>query len=184
MKNLASVLLLSQGVPMILGGDEMGRTQRGNNNPYCQDNEISWFNWDLLKTHRDLFRFFKLLIAFRKQHPILRRRTYQSRDETTPAFLWHGIKPGEPDWGWHSRFLGLQLTGGDADNDILILANAFEGRLKVELARPSRQPKWYRFVDTSLTPPHEICETGKLRTLARQSEYDVAARSVVVLVSG
>jgi isoamylase len=184
MKNLASVLLLSQGVPMILGGDEMGRTQRGNNNPYCQDNEISWFNWDLLKTHRDLFRFFKLLIAFRKQHPILRRRTYQSRDETTPAFLWHGIKPGEPDWGWHSRFLGLQLTGGDADNDILILANAFEGRLKVELARPSRQPKWYRFVDTSLTPPHEICETGKLRTLARQSEYDVATRSVVVLVSG
>jgi isoamylase len=184
MKNLASILLLSQGVPMILGGDEMGRTQRGNNNPYCQDNEISWFNWDLLKTHRDLFRFFQLLIAFRKQHPILRRRTYQSKDETTSAFLWHGIKPGEPDWGWHSRFLGLQLTGGDADSDILILVNAFEGRLKVELARPSRQLRWYRFVDTSLTPPHEICEGGKLRILARQLGYDVAARSVVVLVSG
>jgi len=184
MKNFVTILLLSQGVPMILGGDEMGRTQRGNNNPYSQDNEISWFNWDLLKTHRDLFRFFRLLIAFRKQHPILRRRTYKSKDETTPAFLWHGIEPGMPDWGWHSRFLGLQLTGGDTDNDILVLANAFEGRLKVELAKASRQPRWYRFVDTSLTPPHEICEPGKLRTLARRSEYDVAARSVVVLVSG
>lgn len=184
MKNLVTILLLSQGVPMILGGDEMGRTQRGNNNPYCQDNEISWLNWDLLKTHKDLFRFLRLLIAFRKSHPILRRRTYQNKDETMPAFLWHGVKPGEPDWGWHSRFLGLQLTGGEVDSDILILASAYEGHLRIELAKPTRESRWFRFLDTSLTAPYEICEPGKFKTLSKQSHYDVAGRSVVVLVSG
>ena len=168
----------------ILGGDEMGRTQRGNNNPYCQDNEISWFNWPLLKTHQDLFRFFKLLIAFRKRHPILRRRTFWNKDEAMPAFLWQGAKPGEPDWSWDSHFLGLQLVGGDEDSDILILTNARDDRLKVELPKPSRQSKWYRVVDTSLTPPHEICNEGEFKNLAKPFQYDVPGRSVIVLVSG
>jgi glycogen operon protein len=183
MKNLAVILLLSQGVPMILAGDELGRTQQGNNNPYCQDNEISWLNWRLLRQHRDLFRFFRQLIAFRKQHTILRRRTYQNLDEV-PDFLWHGVKPFEPDWGWHSRFLGVQLVGGDAESDLLIYANSYEGRLTVELAAPSRHKQWHRFVDTALTPPHEIRADGKFARLAKPLSYDVAPYSVVVLVSG
>ena len=183
MKNLAVILLLSQGVPMILAGDELGRTQQGNNNPYCQDNEISWLNWRLLRQHRDLFRFFRQLIAFRKKHTILRRRTYQNLDEV-PDFLWHGVKPFQPDWGWHSRFLGVQLVGGDAESDLLIYANSYEGRLTVELAAPSRHKQWHRFVDTALTPPHEIRADGKFARLTKPLSYDVAPYSVVVLVSG
>lgn len=182
-KNLAALLLLSQGVPMILAGDEMGRTQQGNNNPYCQDNEISWLDWRLLRQHRDLFRFFQRLIAFRKQHAALRRRTYQDSDEA-PDFLWHGVKPHQPDWGWHSRFLGLQLVGGNDESDILILANAFEGQLAVELAAPTRHQQWFRFLDTSLAPPHDIRADGKYVRLAKPTAYQVAPRSVVVLVSG
>jgi glycogen operon protein len=182
MKNLAAILLLSQGVPMILAGDEMGRTQQGNNNPYCQDNEISWLNWRLLRQHRDLFRFFKQLIAFRKEHAILRRRTYQDLDEV-PDFLWHGVKPNQPDWGWHSRFLGVQLVGGKTESDLLILANSYEGRLTVELAAPSRHKQWVRFVDTSLTSPRDIRADGKFARLAKTSSYAVAPHSVVVLVS-
>ncbi len=182
-KNMATVLMMSQGVPMILSGDEMGRTQRGNNNPYCQDNDISWLDWSFLAKHRDLFRFFKLLIAFRKAHPVLRKRTYQNLDETA-GFLWHGVTPGNPDWGWHSRFLGLQLLGGDADNDLLILTNAYDGPLSVELAKPSRHAQWFRFIDTALTPPYEINDEGQYKKLARQKIYEVASRSVVVLISG
>ncbi len=183
MKNLASILLLSQGVPMILAGDEMGRTQQGNNNPYCQDNEISWLNWRLLRQNRDLFRFFKELIAFRKRHAILRRRTYQDPDEV-PDFIWHGVKPCQADWGWHSRFLGLQLVGGKTENDLLILANSYEGRLTVELAPPSHHKQWYRFVDTSLSPPQDIRADGKFARLAKPLSYNAAPHSVVVLVSG
>jgi len=183
MKNLMAILLLSQGVPMILAGDEFGRTQQGNNNPYCQDNEISWLNWLLLRQHRDIFRFFKQLIAFRKQHTILRRRTYQNLDEV-PDFLWHGVKPLQPDWGWHSRFLGVQLVGGDNESDLLIYANSYEGRLTVELAVPSRHKQWHRFVDTALTPPHDIRADGKFARLTKPFSYDVAPYSVVVLVSG
>ena len=183
MKNLAAILLLSQGVPMILAGDEVARTQQGNNNPYCQDNETSWLNWGLLRQHRDLFRFFKQLIAFRKQHIVLRRRTYQNLDEV-PDFLWHGVKPLQPDWGWHSRFLGVQLVGSDNESDLLIYANSYQGRLTVELAAPTRHKQWHRFVDTALTPPHDIRADGKFARLAKPFSYDVAPYSVIVLVSG
>jgi glycogen operon protein len=168
---------------MILAGDEIGLTQHRNNNPYCQDNEISWLNWRLLRQHRDLFRFFKHLIAFRKQQMTLRRRTYRNLDEV-PDFVWHGVKPSQPDWGWHSRFLGVQLVGNGTESDVLIYTNSYEGKLTVELPPPSRHDRWYRFVDTSLTPPHDVRAEGKFVRLARALTYDVAPYSVVVLVSG
>jgi isoamylase len=181
-KNFVTILLLSQGVPMILAGDEFGRTQQGNNNPYCQDNEISWLNWRLLRQNHDLFRFFKELIAFRKAHAILRRRTFQNLDKT-PDFLWHGVKPLQPDWGWHSRFLGMQVVADKTGSDLLIYANAYEGRLTTLLPVPSRHKKWLRFVDTALTTPHDIRANGKFARLAKSSSYDVAPHSVVVLIS-
>ncbi len=182
-KNMAAILLLSQGAPMILGGDEMGRTQRGNNNAYCQDNEISWLNWDLLQTNADLFRFFRILIAFRKNHPILRRRSFPAEGETSPPFVWHGIKPAQPDWNWDSRFLGVQLLGLERDKDVMIFTNAYFEGLKVELAKPTRGKKWLSFVDTSLPPPQEINELGHEKPIGKQTFYEVGARSVVVLVA-
>ena len=181
-KNLATLLLLAQGVPMIHGGDELGRSQQGNNNAYCQDNEISWFNWNLLEENSDLFRFFKSLIAFRKKHPILRRRTYLGGSSGQPTFLWHGVKPRQPDWSINSRFLAMQLVGGAEDNDILVLCNSWDRRLSVELDKPTRDSRWLLFLDTSINPPREIYE--KHRPIPYRMNYEVAAHSVVVLVSG
>ena len=181
-KNFAALLILAQGVPMILGGDEVGRSQQGNNNAYCQDNDISWFHWNLLDENSDLFRFFKTLIAFRKRHPVLRRRSYVSKNSDQPAFLWHGVKPGQPDWSDGSRFLAMQIVGGAEDNDLLVLCNSWDGSLPVELSKPTRDSRWFLFLDTSLDPPREIYE--KNRSIPSQMNYRVAPHSVVVLVSG
>jgi isoamylase len=104
-KNFAAILLLSQGTPMLLAGDEFRRTQRGNNNAYCQDNEISWIDWTLLEKHRELFRFFKLVLKFRQSHPALRRRHYfygEKDRRGRPEIVWHGVQLEHPDWSYES----------------------------------------------------------------------------------
>jgi glycogen operon protein len=183
MKNLAALLLLSQGVPMILSGDEMGRTQQGNNNPYCHDNEISWLNWGYLQQHADLFRFFQLLISFRKHHPVLRRRRFDSSESHQPlGVVWHGCRIGQPDWSWESRSLALHLLGGNEDIDLFLIANAHWESLTFELPALSSQKQWYRFVDTWLAPPDDICHAGAEPPLANPQHYGVGPRTVVVLV--
>ncbi len=183
MKNFAAALLISQGVPMILSGDEMGKTQQGNNNAYCQDNVINWLNWQLLDTNAELFRFFKLLIRFRKQHHILRGRHFFERENhRNPGLTWHGVKPDQPDWSWHSRSLAMHLAGGRGDVDCYVIANAYWDGLEFELAPASEQKRWFRFVDTALKSPKDICEEGKEKLLVEQSRYRVAPHSVVVLI--
>src|SRR5262249_56802624 len=94
-RNFVTILLLSAGTPMILAGDEFGRTQCGNNNAYCQDNELSWVDWRLLDTNADLFRFFKLLIGLRRTHPLLRREAFDLDEERhTCQIAWHGVDIG------------------------------------------------------------------------------------------
>src|SRR5262249_30187024 len=122
-RNFAALLLLSQGVPMILGGDELGRTQLGNNNAYCQDNEISWVDWTLRERNADFFRFFQRLIRFRMAHPNLRRRTFLAAEPATPL-VWHGLRRDKPDFSPESRVLAMQLRGGRQDDDLYIIANA------------------------------------------------------------
>ena len=183
MKNFAALLLLSQGVPMILAGDEVGRTQQGNNNAYCQDNEISWFDWEGLQHHSELFRFFKLLIAFRKQHAVLRGRHFFERENhRNPGLSWHGIKPGEPDWSSHSRSLAMQLIGGKMEIDLFLIANAYREALDFELPAPSERKKWFRFIDTNLKSPKDICDPEQEKVLVPQRPYKAGPYSVVVLV--
>src|SRR5262249_18234185 len=110
-RNLIATLLLSQGVPMLLAGDEFLRTQHGNNNAWCQDNEISWVNWNLAAENADFLRFVREMIALRKRHPALRRRTFlrgAGPDGTQrPDVIWHGITPGRPDFSAFSRSLAF-----------------------------------------------------------------------------
>ncbi len=115
-KNLLATLLLSQGVPMLLAGDEFGRTQRGSNNAYCQDNEISWVDWSLLETNRELFEFTKQLIALRKKHPTLRRNKFFTGKSDIE---WLGPNGIEVDWH-HGHAIGMHLKGKDP---LLILIN-------------------------------------------------------------
>jgi isoamylase len=181
-RNFAAILLLSQGVPMILAGDEFGRTQRGNNNAYCQDNATSWIDWSLGERNRDLLRFFARLIRFRKAHPSLRRRVFfDDAPPGAPRLVWHGSRLGQPDWSSESRALAFHIGGGAEDEDLYVAANAHWEGSRFELPKLGDQKRWRRFLDTSLAPPHDIEEPGAEVPVAAGS-YRVGPRSVVVLV--
>ncbi len=179
-KNLAVLLLLSAGVPMILGGDELGRTQQGNNNAYCQDNEVSWVNWELERWRRELLRFFRLLIRFRKADPLLRLRNGAERNHV--RILWHGVKPGQPDWSWESRSLAMQVCGGEGEaGGFYLIANAYWEPLTFELPKLPGGKRWGRVIDTARESPWDILDVGA-KALARVgAAYRVEERSVVVL---
>jgi glycogen operon protein len=187
-RNVLTLLLLSQGTPMLLAGDELGRTQRGNNNAYCQDNEISWVDWGLLATHRDLFRFTKLSIAFRRAHPVLRQRDFltgQARGPLgRPDVMWHGVRLNEPDWSPASRSLAMHLAGEHAaepDCDVYLATNAWEDDLVFELPAPRPGTRWVRVVDTAEPSPGDIAEPGKEPELTDRARILVRARSCIVL---
>ena len=184
-RNFAVLLILSRGVPMILAGDEIGRTQNGNNNAYCQDNAISWLNWDALEQKRGLHRFFRLLIAFRRNHGLLLYDSFLLQNGHGPKITWHGLKLGQPDWGEQSRSIAMHLSGntphGPAD-DIYLIANSHIGTHEFQLPRLDGR-QWSRFVDTCLEGDEAIKEPGFMSRLDNQHSYRVNGRSVVVLVA-
>ncbi len=181
-RNFLTLLFVSQGVPMILGGDELYRTQRGNNNAYCQDNETSWIDWNPRERERDLFRFVKHLLRFRRAHPSLRRRTFFEDDPEGPAVSWHGLRLGKPDWGWDSHCLAMHLLARSGDDDIYVAANAHWEAHAFELPRLPPGKSWRRFVDTSHEAPEDAAEPGAEPLLPMQRTYPVGPRSTVVLV--
>ena len=173
-KNFCALLLLSNGIPMIVAGDEFLNTQRGNNNPYNQDNEITWLDWERLQQNRDVFRFFKLMIAFRKAHPSIGRPTFWREDVT-----WHGAE-GPVDLGPESRCLAYMLRGESiGDDDLYVMINAhWEDRNFV--VQQGDSSGWRRVLDTARPSPEDIVEPGNEPRL-KSAGYTVRARSVVVL---
>ena len=183
MKNLAATLLLSQGVPMILAGDEFGRTQCGNNNAYCQDNEISWLDWSRLGENNGQVRFFRNLIGFRRRHLLFRQREFFGQgSRRLPKLVWHGVKLHQPDWSWHSQSIAVELQFEGEDSDLFFVFNAFEGDLRYDLPPVTPGKRWHRFVDTSLDSPLDIAEEGREVLLNDQGSYRVAERSLVGLI--
>jgi glycogen operon protein len=175
-KNFCCLLMLSNGVPMFGAGDEFLQTQGGNNNPYNQDNETTWLDWDLLARNRDVFRFFQRMIAFRKAHPSIGRGRFW-RDDVT----WYGVT-GAPDLSPDSRTLAYCLRGAsERDADLYVMINAYWEplRFRIEAAAPTI---WRRVVDTSLPSPADILDPGAEVDVDR-AFYDVGPRSVVVLVA-
>jgi isoamylase len=184
-RNFMTILMLSQGTPMLLAGDEFRRTQRGNNNAYCQDNEISWVDWTLLEKERDLFRFFREMIRFRKSHSILRRRDYFWGERDTRGWSeinWHGIRIGQPDWSFDSHSLGFTLSGFGKENDIHAMINEWTSPLEFELPNPGKSQSWYRSVDTHLASPEDIAEPGNEKKITSKT-YKVQPHSIAVLIS-
>ena len=186
MRNFIATLLLSQGVPMLLGGDEFARTQRGNNNAYCQDNEISWIDWTLADKNADLIRFARIMIHFRRSHPVLRRRGFF---ESGKGVVWLGDGENGPDWSDDARWLAFLLDGGDVrgpdgsrDADIAVLANASEDWRHFTV--PDRGGEWRKVVDTSRPPPDDACESPELAPVVgrRQDRFPVEPGSLVVLL--
>jgi isoamylase len=183
-RNFATILLIAHGVPMITAGDEFARTQQGNNNAYCQDNEISWVDWHNAESHADLVRFFRLLIDFRKRTPRLRRKTFNFTGSDGFHVTWHGVKRMQPDWGYDSRSIAMQLTQFNPDGsrqDVHLIANAHWEDHEFELPQIGEY-EWFRLVDTSLPSPNDIAEDGQEFPLLSQESYTVKSRSVVVFV--
>jgi glycogen operon protein len=181
-RNFMALLLLAQGVPMILGGDEFLRSQGGNNNAYCQDNATSWLSWGLREENADFFRFVSRLIRFRRAQPTLRRRLFFEDQPGGLGVAWHGPKGGPPDPLPASRSLGMHLLGGPGHDDLYLLAHAHWEPESFVLPKPRSGRHWWRFLDTSLTPPADVAEPGEETRLPNQGSYPLRPRSVVVLV--
>src|SRR3990172_6409566 len=131
-KNYATLLLLSQGVPMLMAGDEFGRTQQGNNNAYCQDNKISWVDWTLAEKNKPLLRFFQLFIHYRRLHPVFRRGHFFVDEETVESQLkditWYGLNLDKHKWEKDAKCLsvllnGMAITGKQKDDDFFLMIN-------------------------------------------------------------
>lgn len=190
-KNLLSTLFLSQGIPMLLSGDEFRRTQQGNNNAYCQDNEISWLDWENLETHKDIFDFTRQLIAFRKKHPLLRQPKYflgkPHTGHINSDITWHGVKANSPDWQFNSRVLACTLNGEYSmeyenlrDDDLYMAFNASLYNIFFEIPKAPSGKKWLRVIDTSFEHPDDFCIDG-CPIPFQQEKYLVKRQSVVVL---
>ncbi len=173
-KNFFCLLMLSNGIPMFAAGDEFLHTQGGNNNPYNQDNETTWLNWDRLHQHSDIFRFFKLMISFRKAHPTVCRSRFW-RDE----IRWRGVGP-TTDMSFPSRSLAYYLSGKSfQDLDLYVMINAYSEPLTFTIFDGLQKP-WSRIVDTSFESPQDILPPGCEVTVVG-SKYLVEPRSIVVL---
>ncbi|MFZ2097442.1 MAG: glycogen debranching protein GlgX [Anaerolineales bacterium] len=193
MKNAAAMLLVSQGVPMILMGDEIARTQNGNNNTYCQDNDLNWLDWNLLNSQSELFRFFKYCINFRLAHPVFRNRWHLSNQDRMgcgyPDISWHGTQAWEPDWSSESHVLAFMLSGKHArggmikDNDIYVAMNMHWDSHWFELPRLPDGESWHVFANTGVSFPEDIWEIGHEPVLENQRGILLGERSVVILVS-
>jgi len=178
-KNFLLTLFVSRGVPMLLAGDEMRRTQRGNNNAYCQDNEISWVDWTLGSEHADLLHFVQELIQFRKNRPTLCADTYYHPDEVH----WFNCRAQTPDWNDpEGRCLGLLVPGADT-SDLLLLFNAEAEAHRFVLPPAPQGGPWFRKADTSHEAPGDILTAGNETRLDDQQHYAMAPRSSVILLA-
>jgi glycogen operon protein len=185
-KNFATLLFLSQGVPMMLGGDEILRTRHGNNNAYCQDNELSWHDWTLNEQNGEILRFFQQLIAFRLRHPGLHRRHFFSGEVNARGLAdvsWHGCKLNGPGWdNPECRELAFTLGGQEEDADLHVMLNMDWRAKAFELPKLAGR-RWLRVLDTSLPTPDDIAEPGQEVPITGDT-YDLNGRSAVVLISG
>jgi isoamylase len=174
--------MLSLGVPMIVMGDEVRRTQGGNNNAYCQDNEISWLDWTLLSRHADVHRFVKLLIDRRLMRNVdwERRRVSLNQLIRNSKHAWHGVKLGQPDWSPCSHSIAFEAVSANQELRLHLILNAYWEPLDFELPAPH---SWRRWIDTVLASPHDIVEWQTAPRVPGHT-YHAGPRSVVVLGAG
>jgi isoamylase len=184
-RNFMVILMLSRGVPMVLGGDEIRRTQCGNNNAYNQDNETSWFDWTLTAKNRDVLRFFQGMIAFRKAHPRLaapRFYTGRTNERGMNDITWHGTRLDSPGFNdSQARVLAFTIAGFGDEPDLHVMMNMFWEPLAFEVpVDPSRH--WRIVIDTFQPSPRDIANEGDEPEF-HGDHYQVNARSIVILIA-
>jgi glycogen operon protein len=191
-KNHICALFFSNGTPMMLGGDEFLRTQHGNNNAYCQDNEISWFDWQGLDEHRDMHDFVKKIVAFSKRYTVLQRRRFvlgaDLDADNVPDFSWFGTDLKQPQWdNPECRTLCYRLDGGEVasaagDYTLFIILNADHRLQPVQIPPADGAKRWHRVIDTSLASGVDCLDPGAEILLIPADAYLVNPRSTVVLL--
>ncbi|MEN9270149.1 MAG: alpha-amylase family glycosyl hydrolase [Thermostichales cyanobacterium HHBFW_bins_127] len=178
-KNALAILLVSQGVPMLLMGDEMGRTQQGNNNTYCHDNHLNWLDWTLIQKNADIYRFARCCIAFRRAHPAL-RLPYHPHQEIS----WHGTQAWNADW--NGRVIAFMVDGRQVspipDNIIYVALNMYWETLPFELPRLPPNYQWFVFANTGAEICEEVWDPGQEPVLSDQATFLLRGRSVAILV--
>jgi glycogen operon protein len=183
-KNFLTVTMLSLGTPMLLMGDEVRRSQNGNNNAYCHDSEISWLNWNLVNEHADLLRFTRLLISRRLLRDVSAERERKSLVRLVHEANkgWHGVKLNQPDWSDHSHSLALSAEIRQEGLLVYLILNAYWESLSFELPllENSANKKWHRWIDTYLESPEDIVDWRTAPTVDA-NVYTTGPRSVVVL---
>ncbi|PWU11269.1 MAG: glycogen debranching enzyme GlgX [Verrucomicrobia bacterium] len=192
-KNAIALLFVSQGIPMIYMGDECGRTQRGNNNPYCHDEPWNWLDWTLPNKNTEFFRFVRNMIAFRKANPLLRQKNFLNVTDLNecdyPDISWHGVEPWSPDWSESSQSLAFLLCGpgagtidGKPKNFIYCAFNSFYQPLTFGLPELPEELCWHQFANTGSPYPEDIYEVGAEQLLEKQTEIALMERSCVILL--
>jgi isoamylase len=177
-KNFLLTLFVSRGVPMLLGGDEFRRTQRGNNNAYCQDNQVSWFDWSLLEKHKEIHRFTRGMIAFRRAHPVLRKEKFYTDED----IKWFAPDGATPHWAdpWQKSFACLIL--GDTEADLFLQFNADINSVGFYLPALPTGKIWRLAVDTSRTTPYDLFDPGKEPPVQGQNGFLLEPRSCAILL--
>ncbi|WP_158135423.1 glycogen debranching protein GlgX [Vibrio navarrensis] len=185
MKNFATLLMISRGVPMFLAGDEICRTQQGNNNAYCQNNALNWFDWQLTEQNHAMLRFFRQLIEFRKSHPTLYANAFFDNKVNSRGLAdvsWHGVELNQPGWDDpNARALSYTLAGRGEEADLHIMLNMYWENERFELPQVTGR-KWYLALNTANPSPDDFYEE-KQRPEVREGRFDVSGRSIAILVS-
>jgi glycogen operon protein len=184
-KNFLALTLCAIGTPMVLMGDEVRRTQRGNNNAYCQDNEISWFDWSLLDRHADVHRFLKHLIAYRKRRVVSSEEPGLSLNQLMALgrVHWHGVRLNQPNWSEDSHSVAFTVESVQGRFRLHVMLNAYWEPLVFELPPVKRggEGPWHRWIDTSLDAPHDICDWVEAPAVS-DTTCLVQPRSIVFMV--
>lgn len=186
-RNALTMLYLSQGIPMLLSGDEMGQTKQGNNNTYCQDNELSWINWNNQRTNKDILAFTKAMIAFRKAHPVFHTpeepKMLDYKGKGHPDLSIHGVKPWYPEYDNFRRQIGLLYHGSYANDDnFYVMYNMHWEPHEFFLPSGDKKEKWHLAVCTTDKEVNGIYPAGEEPELSNQKSFMVDARSIVVLI--
>lgn len=184
MMNACAVLMCSRGTPMFLSGDEFGDTRFGNNNPYCQDNEISWLDWSLLEKNKELFEFFRYMIAFRKEHDVI-RKDLEGSTYGFPHTSVHGLMPWTLDTDPESRTVCVMFAGYDPekkkDDVVYVAVNPYWRALDLALPKLPKGREWYIAVNTG-DPRHTTFAEGRMPRA--DGSVLLGGRSVIVFVAG
>jgi isoamylase len=178
-KNFLLTLMISRGVPMLLGGDEFRRTQGGNNNAYCQDNETSWHDWDCLEQHSEIYSFAKGMIAFRRAHPILSKEQFYSDAD----IHWFGPQGELPDWADPKEKQFACLIHEGEQSTLYLMFNAGDDAIDFVLPSVSPEARWHLAVDTARDSPQDLFAAGDEQICADQETYLLGSRSSVILLA-